>query len=168
MLLNLCCCKFQDKQHQILTDNEWSDITGVTLGFAKGDVPYVLKEYGNIELRGITLSVYVNCSDIGYAINDSILNNIKNRKNKLITNRLDTINNIRFVSDTKGFNHNFVTYSEPFYVNNEILCLSMSNRIVSENKTLEWVFFLKKKNGKFRVLTFYDVQKDVFYDPVSF
>ena len=166
IMLGLFGCKNINKQSQLLTDKEWGDILNITLPLATGDKPYIYKKYGNVELKDITLIIYNYCADIGYELNDTILNYIKNRDNKLITNKLDMMFNINFISDLNGFKHNYVIYSEPFYVNNQILCISMSNKLVNEGVLLEWVFFLKKQNDSIKIIKFYDDQKDMFFKPV--
>lgn len=165
--LSLFSCKTENKQVQVLTDSEWSDILISTLPLAKGDRPYIYREYGNEELKDITSKVYVNCADIGYELNDSIISNINNRKNIPITNKIDTMYNISLVSDLNEFKHNYVIYSEPFYVSTQILCVSMGNKLIVEDEILQWVFFLEKQNGSFKIIEFYDVQKDKFFKPAS-
>jgi len=165
VLLSLFGCRNINKQPQLLTDKEWSDILNITLPLAKGDKPYIYRKFENVESKEIISSVYTNCEDIGYELNDTILNYINSRNNKLITNKLDTMFNVSFVSNLNGFKHNYVIYSEPFYVNNQILCISMSNKIIKEDALLKWVFFLKKQNDSIKVIEFYDVQKDMFFEP---
>ena len=167
VLLSLFGCKSEIKQVQILTDGEWRDILVNTLPLAEGNIPYIFKEYENTGLKDIISNIYVNCTDLGYEINDSILSHISNGKNKPITNRLDTMFNVSFVYDTIGFNDNYVIYSEPFYVNKEIICISMSNKKKPENITLQWIIFLKKQNGRFKIIEFYDIKKDKFYKPAE-
>lgn len=169
IVITLCLfgCENKNSQSQLLTDKEWSDILNLTLPLAKGDKPYIYYKYGNVELKHITSNVYSNCIDIGYELNDTILNYIKNRNNKLITNELDTMFNVNFVSNLKGFKHNYVIYSEPFYVNNQIICVSMSNKILNEDALLMWVFFLKKQNDSIKIIEFYDAQKDMFFKPAT-
>ena len=76
--------------------------------------------------------------------------------------------NISYVFDTTGFKENFVIYSEPFYINEDIICISMSNNKILENIILQWVFFLKKQNESFKIIEFYDVKKGMFYKPSQF
>jgi len=165
ILLSLFGCKTDKKQVLEYTDNEWRDILKNTLPLAEGNKPYIFKEFGNMESKDIISNIYSICTDLGYELNDSILKNINNRKNKPIKNNLDTMFNVGFVFDTSDFNYNYVIYSEPFYVNNEILCVSMSNKNVIENITLQWVFFFKKQKEALKIIEFYDFKKDKFFRP---
>lgn len=168
IMLSLFGCKPESKQVQILTDGEWRDVLINTLWLAEGNKPYIFKEFENIGSIDIISKTYINCTNLGYELNDSILNKITNRKNKPITNKLDTMLNISYVFDTTGFKENFVIYSEPFYINEDIICISMSNNKILENIILQWVFFLKKQNESFKIIEFYDVKKGMFYKPSQF
>jgi hypothetical protein len=163
--LSLFGCRTENKPVQLLTDNEWRDILKSTLPLAEGEKPYIFKEYENINSKDVISKIYTTCVDLGYELSDSTLSKINNRLNKPITNRLDTMFSIRFISDTNRVSDNFVIYSEPFYVNDEILCISMINKKVLENTALQWVIFLKKKNESFKIIEFYDVKKDQFFRP---
>jgi len=156
------------EKNQILTDNEWREILINTLFLAEGDKPYVLAFFDNKRSKNILSDIYLQCkNDLGYKINDSILYMIQNRRNNPVTNRLDTILNVSFIYDTTNFKENYVIYSEPFYISNNLICLSMTNKKVKENISLEWIFFFKKQNNTFKLIFFYDVNKDMFYRPAS-
>jgi len=165
LLLSFFGCKSENEQIQTLTDGEWRDILKSTLTLAEGSKPYVFKKYENIGLKDIISSIYINCTDLGYEFNDSILNIINNRINRPIKNKLDTMFNVKFISDTNGIIYNYVMYSEPLYLNNEILCISMINRKVKENTSLRWVFFMKKQNGSLKIIEFYDDKKEKYFRP---
>jgi hypothetical protein len=166
IILGTSCVKEKRTQDQMLTDNDWHDFLSKSLALANVNKPFIFKEYGNIELMEITSSLYTNCEDLGYKINDSILANIHKRINKPITNNLDTMFSASFVSDTNKLGYDFVVFSEPFHVNSEMLLITMLKKDVKENKIYQWGFFLKRQNGSMKIITFYNAQKDLFYDPI--
>ncbi|HAF29364.1 MAG TPA: hypothetical protein DCG75_09995 [Bacteroidales bacterium] len=166
IILSFFGCKEENKQTQVLTDTEWRDVLYRTLPFTGGSKPYIFDEFGNVESKDIVSHVYFNCTYLGYEINDSILSYINKRKNNLIVNKLDTMFNVSYVHSINEIDYNYTVYSEPFYVNNQIICVSISNKKVLKDETHEWVFFLKKQKGSFEIIEFYDAQKDAFYKNV--
>ncbi len=161
LFLIISCNNYVEDQIQILTDVEWVSILNNTPGSK-----YIYKEYNNTELKDTIAWVYYNCSHLGYDIQKSKIHYVYNRKNKLITNKLDTISNFRFIIDTIGFKYDYVIYSEPFFVTDEIVCVSISKKEVKENVFSHRVFFLKKQNDLYKIIEFYDVRKDRFYEQI--
>jgi len=163
---SLICCKYQKQHIQTLTDKEWWNILNITLSFTKDNETLIQDEFENYELKKIISSVYTECSDLGYTISDSVLKYISNRKNIAITNKLDTMFNVRFVTYNDKDNHNIVSYSEPFYIAKDLICLSMSYSLIDKNKKKQWVFIFKKFNGIFKLIEFYDINKDTYYKTI--
>ncbi len=163
IILSLFSCKSNNKTAQLLTDTEWREIISQTIKFPRRKIEsQIYKDYNNIYMRDTVIAVYEYCSYLGYEVNDSIIDYIKNRKNKPITNRLDTMYGFSFTLDT--INNHYITYSEPFFVNDKMICVSMSSFNIKEDTSFCFVYFFKKENGSFKEIEFYDVRKNLFYE----
>lgn len=164
VLLCLFGCRTDKKHNQVLTDHEWHDILAQSFALSDISKPYIFTEYDNTGLKNIILDSYNNSTFLGYEISDSILNYINTRANKHITNHLDTMFTVSFIIDTIRDRSDYVLFSEPFFVNDKIICVAMSNRKIRENITLKKVFyFIKREDKVLRILGYYDVKKDIFY-----
>lgn len=120
----LCSCYRTDDVKPILTDNEWKDALEIAVLFAEinSDEIFIYSHFDNKRLKYELQSAYLAGSeDFGYAINDSISDYIIERRNSRIRNRFDSIMNIRLVEDTVNLNE-FILLSEPFYIDNDLLC----------------------------------------------
>jgi len=171
VLLCLFGCKNDNKYSHVLTDKEWHDIIAQTFLLSDIKEPYIFQKYDNTGLKKTILDSYINSTFLGYEINDSILNYINTREDKPITNHLDTMFAVSFITDTIRNRSDYVLFSEPFFVNDKIICIAMSNRKIRDDITLKKVFYFIKRDDKvLRILGYYDVNKDVFYKatPISY
>jgi hypothetical protein len=99
---------------------------------------------------------------LGYNINDTIQKYINERENKLISAEIgEKISDKKVISDTTNVSSSLVVYSEPFFVNSQILIVAISIKKNSLSKDL--VFFFKKTEKQLKIIKLYDSQKDMYY-----
>jgi hypothetical protein len=169
----LCKCSQQkEAQHKILSDKEWKSVLDFALIFSKSTEGILFKDFCNEEMNEVLKYAYINGDSLlQYSVSDSIINILNTRYNKLITNRFDTISNLSFVIDTFNLKKNYIMFSEPFYINDTLLCFSMINKMQNDN-TDQMVFFFKKEYDKFEVIEYYVLKTDKFFKlvplPVNF
>ncbi len=167
LILILLGCKTESKKAKSFTASDWKNILTYTLAFAEGEKPYVFKNYENDKSKDLISSIYKDRSEkIGYQFHDSVYYYLRKRTNGPILDRLDTMFNITFVQDTIMLNKNVIIFSEPFFINDSIICISMSNIIMPKATLKKKVFFLKKSYNSYGIIEVYDVNKDKFYRPV--
>jgi len=145
----------------------WKSILLNTFSFAEGDGPNIYYKYVNEESQQLIIDLYEARTDLGYQINDSIYNSIRNRRDKLIIDKLDTMLNIEFVKDTLSFTENLLYYSEPIFFNDTVVCIYMANRIMPQKKFKHKVFFFGKKNESYNIIEFLNLEKRMFYKEIK-
>ena len=165
-IISFNSCQFSDSGSEILTDAEWYDALtiGGTLAGLRNDEFYLYQFYENKELAEVIKSTYLFGAKIfSYQTSDSVMNYIQERSNKLITNQLDTLLNITFRADTTNITEDYMLLSEPFNVDKELLCFSMTYKN-SNYSNGHWIYFFKKSAGFFKIEGFYNVNTDSFYE----
>lgn len=171
-LLSACSTRLNDEQ--TIPDHEWRDILINTIPFIEHEhetpiinypfkSQFIFKYYNNVELKSIISKVYAFNTALGYEVDDSILLYIKSRNNKPITNNLDTMLSLSFIYDTNMFDKDFLIYSEPFYINENIICVSLTHRQKMKNITRSKVYFIRKESELIELVEFYDVNENQFY-----
>jgi hypothetical protein len=160
-------CQLQVSNSLILNDTEWYDALELALTFTgteHGDVN-IFDHFGNRELAEIISYEYTfGSKDHGYQINDSILHLLATRDNGLIVNRLDTMLGIRFISDTIDFPKDYLLLSQPFVIDESLLCYSITQRKVDSSKDHHWIFYISKQGGAIKTKAIYDVTGDRYYE----
>ncbi len=150
------------KQNQELTDQEWKAVFGYTLSNVGNSEVFIFNKFDNTQFKGLLLKVYESCSDLGYNINDTIQKYINERENKLISAEIrEKMFDKKVISDTVNVSNSLVVYSEPFFVNSQILIVAISIKKDSLSKDL--VFFFKKTEKQLKIIKLYDSQKDMYY-----
>jgi hypothetical protein len=150
------------KQNQVLTDQEWKDVFGYTLSNVGNGEVFIFNKFDNTQFKDLLLKVYEASSDLGYNINDTIQKYINERENKLISAEIgEKISDKKVISDTTNVSSSLVVYSEPFFVNSQILIVAISIKKNSLSKDL--VFFFKKTEKQLKIIKLYDSQKDMYY-----
>jgi hypothetical protein len=162
-------CQSNNKNEEVLSHSEWFDVLGQAFLFSdiKEDSVYLYSEYDNTELKEALSYLYYHICDVyDFQTNDSINEFIKNRGNMEISSRLDTLNELRieFISDTSGFENNYIVISEPFYFTNNHLCFSLSSKKYEKDEMKHWIYFLRKEaNNGIKLFAVYDYQSDFLY-----
>lgn len=129
---------------------------------------YVYNEFDNIETKDIINSIYRSYNeDLGYSINDSILNHISNRGNRQISKSLIDKEDLSviLISDTTKY-VDYIIFSEPFSINNKWMCFSISRKDSDSKTRKHYVFYVEKDKEKdqFDVPFIYDWQKDILLE----
>ncbi|NOX85093.1 MAG: hypothetical protein GXO86_03860 [Chlorobi bacterium] len=150
--------------NSVLNKSEWKSVSGI-LFFANNSNYHLYYKYINSETNDIVNKLYYNCTYLGYEVNDSLVNYILNRKNKIIIPKIDKIFGIDYIYDTTVSN-SILYFSEPFYVNKHIICFSVTNKNYGEIKW-QFVYFIKKQNNSFKIILYYDTKEDKFYKPIN-
>jgi hypothetical protein len=104
---------------------------------------------------------------LSYPTNKLILRLLSDRKNKRIPKALfDNIVIDLNIVDSKQITENVVFLSEPFMIDDNRFCFSITKR--KEGTELHWVYFVKRdrNEGEYRTFAVYDWQKDQLYDVI--
>ena len=165
LICNLIGCN-NASINEIMDDAQLANVLeqGLLISNIGDDEIFLYHKYENQENADSLIAFYHYGSNIfGYEISDSIVNDITYRSDKSIPKELDahSILDIEFVSDTTNYSPKCVFISEPFFVDDKKLLLSLAykNRRSSER----WIYFLEKKQESFKVISFFDFQKDKLY-----
>lgn len=99
----------------------------------------------------------------GYKIKDSIINNIAGRADNLIPKDLDDLSvvSIKYASDTVDFAKTYTFITEPFQIDDDKLLFSLSNK--KNGFYQRWIYFLEKKQDSYKIVSFFDFQKNKLY-----
>ncbi len=131
---------------------------------SEGNIYYM---FDNDKMKDLTKLIYLDSDSIlGYNSSDSIIVNMVNRTNIRIKYTFDPIFNgkLRYIKDTVGFNGQYLVYSEPFFINDNLICISSTTIKPEENFENQWVWFLKRKKESFDLIWFYNRNKDCYYE----
>ena len=153
------------KTISVLNKKEWSSIATNSF-ITKGNHHHLYYKYLNTNVKEIIYKLYNTCTYLGYEANDSIAKYILNRKDKIISCKLNKIFNMNYVRDTIDFKISVLYLSEPFYVDKNLICFSITDK---ESGKIKWsnVYFLKKQNNALSLIMLYDIINDKFYKIVS-
>ena len=163
LTLCLLSCNVNKDKDPILSDKEWESVLKQTLVLCPKDECYIYNKFGNSEMKEILKYAYLRWAEKSYyEKKESVLNQINTRINKSIINRLDTLNKLDFITDT-NVNQCYIIYSEPLYVNNDKICVSLLQKRVKENSINKWVCLFNKQEGSFKMIEFYNFKEDAFY-----
>jgi len=155
-------CSFEQQNKTLLTDSEWNDI----LFLMKSSIPnnaVLYYQYENTQMKNLLESVYISASEIlNYKVNDSIIEEILTRQNIKVRDDIIVDFKINYIRDTTDcLEYNVLT--EPFYINTDIIYLSMRYRNLEEKNSYLKVLFFQKQGGKLKLINFYDANMDTFY-----
>lgn len=170
LIVALTSCQFPEKNYQILNDAEWHDALKLSISIAgiNSDMIFLYQYYENSELVEVLSKEYsYGSEDFSYQINDSIIDYIKSRPNGRITNKLDTIFGLEFISDTIDVKHDYILLSKPFYIADNLLIYSMSYRKTKGDKNHHWIYYIQKQSGGVITKAIYDVAEDSYYEVIK-
>jgi len=164
LLLNSCGVG-EYGNDSVYTDNDWHSILETAFRLAnvyKQENVFLYEKFDNELIEDTILFAYTIGAEIyGYKILDSKKEFIRNRESSYFSNNLDTILNIKYISDTVIIAEYFV-FSEPFYIDKNKICFSLS--YVRKNQGGQhWIYFTEKSEDKVKILDVYDVNEDALY-----
>lgn len=165
LLISFIECNSSDS-NEIFNDQEWVDVLSSAISFSKisSDTNLIYFKYENEDVRKHLEALYRYGSDIfGYKIQDSVLFSIKEKKNRVISSKIDTIEllHIKFISDTVCFSNKYLMISEPSFIDKDKVMFSLTEKR-RDGTTKRWVYFVQKKEY-YRLIAIYDFQKDQMY-----
>ncbi len=167
LLISLLGCRVEVKKLDTISDEEWKDIVNITTAFINGQEAFIFHNFLNTESKDIILELYKFNTELGYEVKDSIVRYLEKRKNNPITKGLNANPLLSYISDTSNTDKSIVFYSEPFHINDIIVCIFMKNRQEKSNISTQKVFFLKKENETLELFEYYDINNDKFYRTVE-
>ncbi len=169
--LLLLSCQQDFSVEERLSSTDWYDIIAVASSFSGtyDDTILVCNTFENRDLNGVLVALYQEMgSYLNYSSNETIEKYLSKRKNREISAKLDTIAslNIHFVNDTAPIlsSNPVVSFSEPYAVTENILCISISKIWeLGSKEDQHWVFFFDNSGGYFRLKAYYDYQVDDYF-----
>jgi hypothetical protein len=150
----------------IFSDKDWSKIlVPITIlsDLQEGNIFY---KYENLEMNSFIDSLYEYCDTmLNYQKNRTIQEYICNRKNTTITNNLDTIFNgkIHLIKDTISNKNQYIILSEPFAINDSLVCLASTIIKPKEKFKNKHIWFLKKIDSSWEVIFLYNNNRRRFF-----
>ena len=163
----LCACNHISPQNKKYEYPNFKNAFLESIVFSQWDSKqiYVYYEFDNVEEKDIIESIYRSFNEeLGYSIEDSILNLISSRKNRQITLNLIEFEDlsVNLVSDTTKY-VNYLIFSEPFSIDDRWMCFSISRRDSSSKTRKHYILYVEKELGKDQYVTpfIYDWQKDI-------
>ncbi len=163
--MSLSSCHEQSKEYYLLSDMDWYDAitTCSALAGLQDEEVYVYKYYESNELSNEIRDLYLYGSKIfNYQINDSINEYILTRENRLISNHIDTLQHFEYITDITSRRSGYMLLSEPFFIDDELVCFSISLKN-SDDKNGHWIYFYKKNPEVFQIMGYYDVKQKQYY-----
>ena len=159
-------CKMPSKLEKLSNVSEelwYPIIQALLISGIEGDKTYIYYRYeNNVQKEFIEASYDLGHDIYNYEINDSIVHYINSRTDNIISMRLDTIDNVEFIVDTIGFN-NYFLLSEPFFITNDRLFFTVTNKKLNSEPKY-WIYFFYKNEDSLKISGYYDVQEETFYN----
>lgn len=166
LIYSLLGCKHSD-DNKIIDDRQLADMLeqALLISSIDSDEVFLYEKYENQKNADSLIAFYHYGSNIfGYKIKDSIINNVTYRADKLVPKNLNNFLgiDIKYTSDTTDFNKTYTFITEPFFIDDNKLLFFLSNNKNSSVK--RWMYFLEKKQqNSFKVVSFFDFQKNKLY-----
>ena len=167
LLLVLFSCNNTSIKVNTFTNVELEDLFAFPLSTIESDSISVYETYDNKRFLQLLSTLYRNRSDLGYVINQSILDEINNRTDCQVPREIVDFKywNLNFVSDSTIQYNNIIVFSEPLFINKSLVNITWAVKNNKSDTTKNYSLFLRKDNTGFSIIEFYDAQLDMFYEP---
>ncbi len=167
--LFIVSCNSGVNDYSYLTDKEWNDLFRknlLLLEFSEDDLIY--NRFMNNEFDSILLENYLNCTDLGYNVQEGIITKIKTQRNPEISiNSLDSRFKFSSRLEMESKSNSIIRFSEPLKLNEDLILMASSISDNDNRKGKVIVIFLKRKNGYLSIVEYYDSDKQMYYSPVN-
>ncbi len=165
LVYSLLGCGYSN-DNKIVDDGQLANILeqALLISNINSDEIILYNKYVNQENVDSLVAFYHYGSNIfGYTIKDSVINDVTNRADSFVPKNLN--NYLEFdikTSDVIASDKTYTFITEPFFIDDNKLLFFLSNKKNSSVK--RWMYFLEKKQqDSFKVISFFDFQKNKLY-----
>lgn len=166
LIYSLLGCGYSN-DNKIVDDGQLANILeqALLISNINSDEIILYNKYVNQENVDSLVAFYHYGSNIlGYTIKDSVINNVTNRADSFVPKNLNNYLefDIKYTSDVIGSDKTYTFITEPFFIDDNKLLFFLSNKKNSSVK--RWMYFLEmKQQDSFKVISFFDFQKNKLY-----
>jgi hypothetical protein len=166
LICSLLGCGYS-KNDKSVDDEQIADILAQALLISNfdSDEIFLFHYYVNQNNVDSLIAFYHYGSNIfGYEIKDSIINEVTKQTDNIIPQSIKNYleYDIIYFADTIAFDKTCTFITEPFFIDDNKLLFFLSNK--KNNSIKSWMYFLEKRQkDSFKVISFFDFQKNKLY-----